>query len=64
MVERKLTHKAVLGFALVNPYRRKTLICAGWVEERNPTFSVGLNPTYPKSRLFVQAIANEAGSYD
>ena len=28
----------------------------GWVEERNPTSSSGLNPTYPKSGLFVQAL--------
>jgi len=47
--ERQPTHKAGLGFALLNPYRRKTLISVGWVEERNPPLSLGLYPTYPNS---------------
>jgi len=47
----------MLGFALRNPYRRKSLIFVGWVEGRNPTFSVGLNQTYPKSGFSVQTLA-------
>jgi len=49
----------MLGFALWNPYRRKSLIFVGWVEGRNPTSSIGLNPTYPKSGLSFQALIKE-----
>jgi hypothetical protein len=51
----------VLGFALVNPNQHKTLIGVGWVEERNPTFSVGLYPTYPNSGFFIQALIRKPG---
>jgi hypothetical protein len=52
----------VLGFALGHPSQRKSLIFVGWVEGRNPIPpAAGLNPTYPQSGLFVQALAISIG---
>jgi hypothetical protein len=42
--------------------RYKGLIIVSWVEARNPTFQMGLNPTYLKTRLFVQALTNSKNS--
>jgi len=47
VIEQKLI-KSLCWVSHLQSFPLKCAIFVGWVEARNPTLQIGLNPTYPK----------------